>query len=118
MNFKKLLERFQGKEKYEGSERRKHARLVYPPERRPRLKVREHEMEVIEISEEGMRFLNYPQKKVGEKIAGTVMLISGKSQEVVGKIVWHYEKELGLLMTRIPRDLIMEEIRVLLRKPG
>lgn len=118
MGIKKLLKRLRGKDKYDGPERRKFARLKYPPSHRPKLKIKDYELEVIDISEEGLKFLNYMQKKFGKKIYGTVVLLSGKSIEVTGKIVWQSENELGLLAASIPRSTIIEEIHTLLRIIG
>ena len=100
----------------DGVDRRKFIRIVYPPAKRPRLKVKEHELEVLDISEEGMRILNYRQIKIGGKIFGTVFFSSGKSKELTGKIVWQHENELGLFATQIPRSVILEEVRALLRE--
>lgn len=42
MNTKELMERFerlQGKDKYDGPEKRKFARLIYPPPKRPPVEI-------------------------------------------------------------------------------
>jgi len=118
MNIKKLLERWQGKDKYDGAERRKYFRLIYPPGKRPRLKVREHELEIIDISEQGMKLLNYMQRNIGKYISGTVELYSGESIDIIGKVVWLYKNELGLLTTRLPQSILIKEVRALLRDKG
>ena len=118
MLIKKLLEQWRGKDTYDGPEKRKFARLVYPPEKRPKLLVREYELEVIDISEGGMKLLNYMRRDFGRQIFGTVALLSGKSMEISGKIVWQYNNEFGLLIARIPRSIIIEEIRTLLQEKG
>ncbi|MFH2218500.1 MAG: PilZ domain-containing protein [Pseudomonadota bacterium] len=119
MSFKELIEqveRLQGRNKYGGPERRKHARLIYPPKKRPMLKVGIVEIEIVDISEQGMRLFNYKQHKFDENIRGTVKFLSGGHLEVQGKIVWQFRNELGLFTTRIPRHLIEEETYALL--PG
>lgn len=100
----------------DGVDRRKFIRIVYPPSTRPRLKVKEHELEVLDISEEGMRILNYRQIKIRGKIFGTVFFSSGKSKELTGKIVWQHENEIGLFITHISRSTLLDEVRALLRK--
>jgi len=115
---KRLLELWKGEDKYDGPEKRNFARLVYPSSKRPTLKIKEHELEVIDISEEGLKLLNPMQKGFGEKVYGTVALLSGKSIDITGKIVWQAEGTFGLLTTRIPSSTIIEEIRTLLRIMG
>ena len=116
MALKKLLNRWQGENKYKGVEKRKSIRVVYPPNKRPRLKIRDHLLEVINISEKGMKVLNYKQQEFGKKVSGTVAFSNGESIDITGKIVWKHGKEIGLFTTPIPRSVIMEEVRNLLRK--
>jgi hypothetical protein len=118
MDIKGLLEWWQGKDKYDGSERRSFARLVYPPNKRPTLKIRDNELEIINISEEGLKFLNFMQRKFGEKVSGTVIFSNGNSIDVIGKIIWEHGNEFGMLVVRIKRNIIIEEIRALLREEG
>jgi len=119
MSIKELmqrLEQLQGKDKYLGSERRKFVRLTYPPKKRPVLKVKNYELEVLDVSERGMRLLNYKQHKIDQNIRGTIVFLCGISIEVAGEIAWQYRNELGLFTTRIPRSIIEEEMYALLRE--
>jgi len=119
MSMKELmerLERLQGKEKYAGPERRKFNRLLYPPKKRPMLKIGNAEVEVVDISEKGMKLFNYKEHKLGQNIQGTIVFSSGKSIDINGKIVWHFKNELGLLTTPIPRSIIEGEMYTLLRE--
>ena len=116
MVFKQLLERLQGKSIYDGPEKREFVRLIYPPGKRPRLKIREHSFEIINISEKGMKLLNHMQRKLGKKIAGTIIFSNGNSMDITGKIAWKHDKEIGLLTTRIPQSILIEEVHNLLRK--
>jgi len=109
------LERFQGRDQYVGQEKRKYVRLLYPPQKRPVLKVENYKVEVVDISEEGMKLFNYMQHKFGPNIQGMVEFPSGVSYEVNGQVVWQFENELGLLANRIPRFIIEQEIEYLLR---
>lgn len=115
MAFKKLLKLWHGKDKYDGPEKRKFARLVYPSFQRPTFKIKEHTLEVIDISEEGLKLLNPMLEEFGGKVYGTVALLSGKSMGISGKIAWQTVGAFGFLTTRIPKSTIMEEIRILLR---
>ena len=98
-----------------GKERREFIRLVYPPHTRPVFKVKERELEVLDISEKGMKILNSRQIKFGKNVYGTLYFSSGKTINLTGKIVWQHETELGLFMTQIPRFIILDEVRSLLR---
>ncbi|MFH1993792.1 MAG: PilZ domain-containing protein [Pseudomonadota bacterium] len=118
MLLKKLLERLPKKEKQVAEERRKFARLVYPPKKRPKFKVREQEMEVIDISEKGIKFLKDKRMKISECVHGTTELLSGNSLDITGKIVWEHNSEVGVLITKIPESVIVEEIRTILRDLG
>ncbi len=118
MSIKELivrLERFQGRDQYGGQEKRTHVRLLYPPQKRPMLKVGNHKVEVVDISEGGMKLFNYMQHKFGPNIQGMVVFQNGASYEVNGKVAWQFKNELGLLSNRIPRIIIEEEVEYLLR---
>lgn len=120
MVLEKLLKIWQEKIKRgilkDGIEKRKSIRLTYPPVRRPMLKVQEHELEVLNISEQGVKILNQKQIKLSKNVSGNVVFQSGNSIELIGKIVWKFENELGMLVTQIPRAVIIEEVRALLRE--
>jgi hypothetical protein len=109
------LERFQGRDKHVGKESRKSIRLAYPSQKRPVLKVRNYQVEVVDISEGGMRLFNYMQHKFDPKIKGLVEFPSGASYAVIGEVVWQFKNELGLLASRIPLFIIEEEADNLLR---
>jgi len=70
---------------------------------------------LINISEEGLKLLNPMLEEFGGKVYGTLALLSGKSMGISGKIVWQITGSLGFLTTRIPKSIIIEEIRILLR---
>lgn len=115
-----LLNRVKGsKPAPPGAERRRCARLIYPPDHRPRFQIRDHSMEVIDISESGLR-LFLDNADVGQMVHGTVRFANGTHLDLTGKIVWQRGREVGLLVSRkppvIPERLIYEEIRWLLRQ--
>ncbi len=118
MSIKELivrLERFQGRGQYVEQEKRKYVRLLYPPKKRPVLKVGNYKVEVVDISEGGMKLFNYMQHKFGPNIQGMVVFQNGVSYEVNGKVAWQFKNEIGLLSNRIPRFIIEEEVEYLLR---
>lgn len=118
MGIKQLLERLRGKDKYEAQEKRQYARLVYPSTKRPKFVVRDDEMEIIDISEKGIKFIKDKHSQIAECVHGTTKLLSGKSIDVAGKIIWERENEVGLLITQIKEAVIIEEIREVLRQMG
>jgi hypothetical protein len=109
------LERYQGRDQFAGHEKREYVRLFYPPQQRPVLKVGNYKVEVVDISEEGMKLFNYMRHKFGPKIQGKIVFPSGVSYEVNGKIVWQFKNELGMLFSRLPLFIIEEEVEHLLR---
>ena len=102
----------------DGIERRKFVRIVYPYAIRPFIKVQERELEILSISEEGMKILNTRGLNFREKVSGTVKLISGRTLTVYGKIVWEHKEELGLLISSIPVSILHSELRTLLKIPA
>lgn len=109
------LERFQGRDQYVGQDKRKYVRLLYPPQKRPVLKVGNYKVEVVDISEGGMKIFNYMQHKFDPNIQGVVVFLSGISYEINGKVVWQFKNEIGLFSNRIPLFIIEEEVEYLLR---
>lgn len=116
----KLLKRWQEKTRKriikKGADKRKHIRLVYPPEKRPRLRIKDHWLEVLNISEKGLKILNQDNVRLGMNVFGTVLFSSKKSYDVTGKIIWQHKKEIGVLVSKIPESVILEEVRMLLRE--
>ena len=109
------LERCQGRDRFAGQEKRKHVRLLYPPNRRPVFKVGKHQLEVVDISVGGLKLFNYMQHKLDPDIRGMVAFIGGASYEVNGKITWQFENTLGLVSNKIPLFIIEEEVEYLLQ---
>lgn len=118
MLIRKLLERLRGKDTYKDTEKRAYARLVYPSMRRPKLKIKENAMDVIDISEKGVKFKKDKHQILGECVHGTTELLSGKSIDIAGKIVWESDNEVGLLVAQITESVIINEIRTILREMG
>lgn len=118
MLIRKLLERLRGKDTYEDTEKRSHVRLVYPSLKRPKLRIKENELDVIDISEKGVKFIKDKQQTLSECVHGTTVLLSGKSIDIAGKIVWESDNEVGLLIAQIKESVIIDEIRTVLREMG
>ncbi len=93
--------------------RREFTRLVYPTTNRPTLKYKDHELEIIDISEKGLKLLSDSQIDLDQLIHGEAILLSGRSIHVDGEIAWSLNNEIGLLMALIPSSIIAEERRVL-----
>lgn len=113
MNITRLIEQLHGKKTYDAGDKREFVRLQYPPIKRPKLKVKEHEMDVLDISEKGIKILKEKQEKLNECIIGTLTLLSGKLLDLGGKIVWERDSFVGLVTTRIPKSVIVGEILTL-----
>ncbi len=109
------LEKFQGKDEYVGKEKRKYVRLLYLPQKRPVLKVGNYKVEVVDLSEGGMKLFNYMQHKFGPNLKGAVLFPSGAPYELNGKVLWQYKNEIGLVAKRIPIFIIEQEVEYLLQ---
>ena len=96
---------------YNGSEKRNYIRIVYRPNQRPVLKVKQHEFEVSDISAAGLRLLNDSNIQLGQDwINLTAILLDGEAIEMEGKIVWRKDDEYGLrLRTFIPKSVISRQ---------
>ncbi len=113
MDINRLINQLHEKQTYEANDKRECVRLHYPPLKRPKLQVKEKEMDVLDISEKGIKILKDKQAKFNECIIGTLTLLSGKLLDLAGKIVWESDSFVGLLTTRIPKSVIVGEILAL-----
>ena len=97
---------------YGGIERRRYFRLTYPPDAGPTFKVRTHELEVLEVSEKGLRFLNDKEVKLAEWVRGTIRFHDGELLDLEGRTVRKQGDEIALnLVTPIPFPRILKEQR-------
>jgi hypothetical protein len=108
-----LVEYIQINEFVKKQEERKCFRLEYPLLKRPSLKVGEHGLEIIDISERGLKLLNEKKIEFDRIINGEAVLLSGKTISVEGEVAWSLNNEIGLLTDSIPASIIAEEKRIL-----
>ena len=93
-------------------EKRSYIRIVYNPGQRPRLAAGDHEFEVTDISEGGIRFLNGDAVELPELITGTLTFLEGERIDIDGRIEWQAHPEVGMSLTyRIPAATIEKEQR-------
>jgi len=98
---------------YDGSERRKHSRITYNPSQRPSLKVQNHELEVVDISEGGLRIISNPNVIVFDEplICGTIILLGGDIIELEGDNAWDKGDENGLKFRNLLPSATMQKER-------
>ena len=96
---------------YEGQERRTHFRVVYSPQSRPVLMIRDQRFEVVDISEGGLKALNFTGQNLDSKwIRLTAVFLGGQHMDLVGRIVWSRGHEFGLrLKNFFPTTIINRE---------
>ncbi len=94
-------------------QKRKFVRLEYPPTKRPLLKIGGYELEIIDISERGLKLLNDKKAEFGRSIHGEAVLLSGKTLIVKGKVSRRLINETTLIINPIRRSIIAQEKRVL-----
>ena len=94
-------------------QKRKYERLAYPSTKRPLLKIGDHELEIIDISERGIKFLNDEQLAFDQIIHGTTVLLSGESVIVEGEVSRSLNRECSLVINPIPKAIISKEKRIL-----
>ena len=96
--------------KYENIERRKDPRTEYLNIEGARLKIGEHEFEVLDISQIGLKFLNDKEVNLSEYISGKLTLLCGESIDIEGSLIWEQDDDFGLyLKNYIPYDMIQKE---------
>jgi hypothetical protein len=68
---------------------RKHVRLSYPADHRPSLLLEDDALDVLDLSERGLRYRqdHGPEPKVGAKVEGILRLIRGETLPVRGTVV-------------------------------
>lgn len=99
------------KPKYNGPEKRSFYRVVYSPNRRPWVVIKDLAFEVTDISQKGLGFLNHKDVMLGGEIEGRVTFTDGDSIDIVGKIGWKKAGQTSLdLSNTIPHSFIKKEL--------
>lgn len=103
--------------KSEKQEKRRYYRIEYPASMRPTLKIRNHEFEVVNISEKGVLFLADKRTSFGRWVSGEVTFYDGQTMGIEGKVVRKYENNIGIFLAikSIPYSKILSEQRLLAR---
>jgi hypothetical protein len=124
MVIKKIAKLWKGKDKKTRSssedpgkqDKRAFIRLEYPPGKRPKFIVGNDEMEVINISERGLKFINDQQIPMGKFINGTIVLSKKTSINLKGTVVWSEGNAAGILISGVIPQYIMEKQLALTKK--
>jgi PilZ domain-containing protein len=104
-----------GSNEYGGPERRKYFRVEYPPDEGPKLIIRSHKMDVLNVSERGICFVNHKKVKLAKSLSGKLEFRDGESFTVEAKVVWKKDDMVGVrLIIPIPYARIIKEQRYLL----
>jgi hypothetical protein len=103
------------------SNQRNHFRLEYPPADRPSLIIGREAHEVVDLSEQGIKFLMTKgyKPKVGDQIKGQIKFRDGKTVDVAGKVLRLLTEANQCVLTLtqgLPLPKMMEEQRYLLQK--
>ena len=97
------------------SEKRSYIRIVYNPEHRPVLKVKNFKFEVDDLSESGIRFVNSEKVKLYKDIEGVLTFLYGESIVIKGSITWQENSLVGLLLKHlIPSAKFLKEQQYLI----
>ena len=103
--------------RYGDSEKRTYIRITYRPENRPKLKIGETDIDVVDISESGIRIVKHKKIKLDKRIHGTMTLLCGESVAIDGDMVWEKNGEFGLLLKHlIPSDDMEKEKKYVILK--
>jgi hypothetical protein len=97
---------------YDGPNRRRYTRIVYKRSQRPSLIVLNRELEIVDISEGGMRIMTDPDIRAFDRppVQGTIMFLDGESIKIEGDIAWIIGNEVRLKFRNlIPSSRIKRE---------
>ena len=97
---------------YDGPERREHIRIICNSSQRPSLRVQNHELEIVDISEGGLKIISNSNVMVFDEplTRGTVNLLGGENIEIEGQSAWIKDDEIRLKFSNlIPSATIQKE---------
>ena len=100
-----------------GAEKRSCFRLQYDASEKPVFTVRQHEFEVVDVSENGIRLLAREPVRLVKWVRGTLTFSEGDDYVLEGRIIWEKDGILGLqLITRLPYKTVLREQRKMLKR--
>ena len=96
---------------YDGSDRRRHTRIVYKRSQRPSLIVLNHELEIADISQGGMRIITDPDMTTFDRppVQGTIMFLDGESIKIEGDIAWIIGNEVRLKFRNLIPNYVQKQ---------
>lgn len=101
------------------AERREFPRIRHRLNRRPRLIVERDELEVLDISERGLRFENKTDINLQDWVRGTLVFSDESTLDINGLVVRKQTDTVSLqLITTIPADMLAREHEHYLGKPS
>jgi hypothetical protein len=99
-----------GKDVFNRREKRKYFRIIYLPWERPFLQLKNERFKVIDISKNGLKFLNNAGLPLPAHIDGTIKFTDGEILRVSGRIEWELNDYSGVyLHSDIPMARIQKE---------
>jgi hypothetical protein len=92
-------------------ERRQYFRVAYGDRQKPILKIGPDEFPILDISQNGLKFLNSRHIDLPKSIKGTIFFINGKHIEIDGFVKRKKENYFGLFIENlIPAFFLEDEI--------
>ena len=104
-----------GNNEYDGREKRKHMRMIYPAGTRPVFRFRGQKLEIKDVSRSGLRFSCHSQIKVRGWVNGRMDLTDGTSIKVEGIVVRIDNNDMGLAFIGDLEDDVYRRITTLTR---
>lgn len=86
------------KKTYDGIERRQYFRhkLIHSPEKRLTFEIQRHAYEVIDISQEGLRFVDDGDYTGSDHVEGILKFSDDDTRKIEGTIIWRSGSEIGI----------------------
>ena len=91
-------------------EKREYPRIFYENIDKPKFVVKKNTFEVVDISQQGIRFINDKRVLLTKHLSGTLSLNNGDSVEIKGLLKWEKDFYFGLSLEElIPSSIIDKE---------
>jgi hypothetical protein len=99
------------KDKVNIPEKREFNRILYNPQKRPKIQIDTHAFEIVDISEKGLGLVNDKKVPLDVMIQGKLTFLCGESVDIAGTILWEQDNILGIQFdSLIPSDKITKEL--------